>query len=954
MEETRKRFIVYSFGPFRLYPERQLLLRNGVNVKLGGRAFEILHLLVRRNGDIVSKEDLIAAAWPGVFVHESNLKVNLSSLRRSLNDVQKLPDYIVTIPGRGYRFIAKVEIGLADDGDYKVHADYPQSSSLPSLGFIVGRDHEVSHLTELMLAQHFLITLVGAAGVGKTTVAISASTAFAARRPTDVCFVDLSKIEDPSMLPSVLAAALGLRGELGDPLVAVCDYLRPRNLLLLLDNCEHVLSAVAVFISTLRTRQSQCKLLVTSREPMRIPSEHVYVLNNLAVPAENAALSLERVLSSPAVELFLLRAAEWTGYQVTEHDFETVAKICRALDGLPLALELAAANLEQTTPATVLATLDEFLDFRIGSVRPDAPDRHETLHAAIDWSFSLLSNTEATVFCMASVFADSFELEDGIAVAGSLGLTALDVIAALGTLVSKSLITAQVSGPGLRYRLLDSTRRYGARRLAAQGLDTRCHRAHAERMLHVFEQSGTEWGWRERGDWSRSYVTRLADLRSALLWAFGEDGDALLGIELTAASLPLWFESSLVAEARTRVETALAFAETNGCEPLPKAKLSLARGWSMMFARPFTEEMGHVWLSAFEFARDAGSIEYQLQALVGLAYFTMDTGNIGRAIVWLKEFRTLSERHHYHDFDPEYESALAWAQGHAGHIVDSIKRLEKLAEKYVWATSGPQKAGLVADRTAGITGHIPFFAWIAGRVDYAAALASETLVAAEREGYLMSQSNVLAQAVCPVAYSRGDLKALETGVSRLHSILEMENIGVWVPVRSFFAAALADLEGDEDAEARMRSAIDDFINNRFVLRLPATMGILAEVYLRKGKLDLASNMLDLAEAYDKRQGELWSRSELRRLRGRFCAQTGEAGRAEKYFATALDEARNIGARSHELRAATDLASHFNQSGEFEAASKLLCPVLRSFSEGFQTRDYLSAREILRQATADMN
>ncbi|MGO7180688.1 winged helix-turn-helix domain-containing protein [Rhizobium brockwellii] len=948
MEETRKKFIVYSFGPFRLYPERQLLIRNCETVKLGGRAFEILHLLVRRNGEIVSKEDLTAAAWPGVFVHESNLKVNLHSLRRSINDVQKLPDYIATIPGRGYRFIAKVDIGLADDGDFKVTSEFPKRSLLPSLGIVVGRDRDVSHLVELLLGNQSLITVAGAAGVGKTTVAICASAIFAERRPVDVSFVDLSKIEDPSILPSVLAAALGLRGELVDPLAAVCDFLRQRSLLLLLDNSEHVLSAVAVFASKLRTKPSKCKLLVTSREPLRIPSEHVYILNNLAVPDQAVPFTTEQALNSPAVELFLRRAADWTGYQLADDDAETVASICRSLDGLPLALELAAANLEHVDPATILATLDEFLDFRIGNARLDGPERHETLHAAIEWSYSLLSTTEAKVFCISSVFADSFELEDGLAVAGSLGLTALEVIAALGALVGKSLVTAQVNGPGLRYRLLDSTRRYGARRLKSQGLDKRCHQAHAERMLRVFEQSGTEWGWRERGDWGRSYITRLADLRSALHWAFGEDGDAQVGIELTASLLPLWFESSLVAEARTRVETAMAAAETYNSEPIFKAKLCLARGWSMMFARPYTEEMAHVWLSAFEFARNAGSIEYQLQALIGLAYFTMDTGNINRALVWLEEFRTISEKHHYHDFDAEYGSALAWARGHSGQMTDSIERLEKLAIKHVRAAGGPRKAALLSDRTAGITGHIPFFAWIVGRVDHAASLALETLAAVEREGYLMSQSNVLAQAVCPVAFLRGDIETLTGSVAKLRSVLEMENIGVWVPVQKFYAAALDDLQGDETAENRMKDAIDDFIDSRFLLRLPGLMGTLAEVYLRKEKLDLACEALDLAEAYDKQQGERWSRPELLRIRGRYCAQIGEAGRAEQLYTTALEEARSSGARSHELRAATDLGRHLHRVGRSTTAYELLRPVLQGFKQGFHTRDYIVAEEVLKQ------
>ncbi|MBW9114605.1 helix-turn-helix transcriptional regulator [Rhizobium cauense] len=947
--DSRKNSLVYSFGPFRLHPDRQLLVRDGIAVKLGGRAFELLHLLVRRNGEIVGKEDLTAAAWPGVFVHESNLKVNLHSLRRSLGDTQKQPEYIATIAGRGYRFVARVEIGFADEDDFAISVEYSVSSTLPPQREVVGREMEIQHLLDLLFGKDPLVTVAGAGGVGKTTVAVAAAYLFAQERSAGICYVDLSKVDDPSILPSALAAALGLRGELGDPLTAVTDFLRQRQLLLLLDNCEHILSAVSIFVSKLRTKQSRCKLLVTSREPVRVPTEHVYLLNNLAVPDDDAASTAESILRFPAVELFVHRAAEWNGYQLSDNDCETVAGICRALEGLPLALELAAANLEQTSATDLLAMLDEFLDFRHRHAGSDLPDRHETLLATIDWSFSLLSNTEATVFCISSVFADSFELEDGVAVAASLGLTTVDVIAALGALVGKSLITAQVNGAGLRYRVLDSTRRYGARRLKEQQLDKRCRQAHAERMLRIFEQSGSEWGWRERADWTQSYLTRLADLRSAFLWAFGEDGDALLGIQLTAATLPLWFESSLVAEARTRVEAALVVSQTTECAPLLKAKLSLARSWSMMFGRPYTPDMGQAWLSAFEFARQAGSIDYQLQALVGAAYFSMDTGNIDQAIVLLNEFRTLADSHHYHEFDPEYGSALAWAKGHAGDILQSISDLESLADAHVRVSHGPRKGGLLADRTAGITGHIPFFAWIAGRVDYAAELALGTLGQAEREGYFMSQSNVLAQAVCPVSYFRGDLAALETNVAKLRSILEMENIGVWFPVQSFFAAALDDLRGDDSAEVRMRIAIDDFVDSRFVLRLPGLIGILAEIYIRKGKFDLASDALDLAEKYEKQQSEGWCRAELRRVRAKFMQQTNRVAEAEQLYIMALEDARTRGARSHQLRIATDLANQFNQTGRFADASAMLRPVMDQLSEGFTTKDYLAATRVLADA-----
>lgn len=771
--------IVYSFGPFRLFPGRQLLVLGGSAVKLGGRAFELLHLLVHRSGELIGKDELMAAAWPGIFVHDSNLKVNMHSLRRSLGDTQKQPTYIATVAGRGYRFVAPVQQGIADAADAGVAAEAGRPSRLPSPRDVVARGPEIAHLLAL-LRDKSQVTVLGPAGVGKTTVAVAAARSFDAECPDGVCFVDLSSLDDPTLVPSALVAALGLRGDRGDALTAVVDHLRQRSMLVLLDNCEHVLPAVAIFARKLGREPGKSKLLATSREPLGLPFETVMWLDMLAVPDDGTPATIDDVLRFPAVELLARRALEWAGYQLVDDDCAAIARICRSLDGLPLALELVAGKLELHTAQQLLALLDEHLGFRNDHLGA-APARHETLLAAIDWSYSLLSPTEATIFCLVSVFAGTFELEDVVAMATARTLSPLDVIAGLGGLVAKSLLTAHVNGAGLRYRLLDSTRRYATGRRHEAGLDAAARRAHAERLLALFEQSETEWGWRDSDDWTESYLGRAGDVQAALAWAFADEGDAVLGVRLTVATIPLWFETSLISETQARVEVALHHAEAAQCDDLLKTKLSMSRAWSMINARTFVVGIEEAWLTAIGYARRAGNRACELQALVGLAIYLMRIGRLAESIDRLEEFRAVCARHQDWSLAPEGERMLAWVKAHTGDLTESLDVLEGLAAAHPRAGKGSRIAGFQVDRYIGIRCYIPVLAWLSGRPDHAAAVARDAIEAAEGLGHLASQSNVLAVAACPVALWNGDLDTLERCTSRLRFILDKETIGLWVP-----------------------------------------------------------------------------------------------------------------------------------------------------------------------------
>lgn len=939
--------VVYSFGPFSLIPGRQLLLLDGAAVKLGGRAFELLHLLVQRSSELITKDELTAAAWPGIFVHESNLKVNMHSLRRSLGDTQKQPAYIATIAGRGYRFVASVRQGVAAIAPEDVVAEARQPLRLPLTRDIVAREAEIAHLLALLRSKS-QVTVIGPAGVGKTTVAITAARLLEDECPDGVCFIDLSAIDDPTFLTSALVAALGLRGDMGDPVAAVVDHLRQRSMLVLLDNCEHVLPAVSIFARKLGGQPGKSRLLATSREPLSGPFENVMRLAALAFPDEDGPITADDVLRFPAVELFSRRAAEWAGYQITDADGAAVAHICRSLDGLPLAIELVAGKLEFHTAQELSAMLDEHLGFR--NDRADAvPARHETLLAAIDWSFGLLSQHEAAIFCLVSVFAGTFELEDVVAIASAEELSPLDVIAGLGGLVAKSLLSAQVNGAGLRYRLLDSMRRYAARRRQEAGLDQLARRSHALRILALFQQSETEWGWRDVDDWTQSYLSRVADVQAALAWAFGEGGDSELGVRLTVVAIPLWFETSLISETQTRVQVALAHAERLQCDDLLKSRLAISHAWSMMYARRFAPTTEAAWVAALRFTRRSGSLDYELQALIGFSVYLMDIGRIAEAIERLEEFRALCAQHKDWSLAPEGERTLAWAKAHTGRLTESLATLEELAATHSRVSKGSRMAGFQVDRYIGIRGYIALFAWVSGRPDYAAAIARDALQVAEGAGHQASQSNVLALAGCPVAYLNGDQDALERYTAKLRAILEMQTIGIWLPIQHFFAAALEDLRGAPSAIVKMRDSIDELIDSRFVMRAPACIGVLAEMLARGGRLDEARDVITTARRYEAQHGERWCRSELMRIEALILSREGRHERAERHLLSALDEARAIRALSHELRIASDLAASYIRADRSGEAITLLSPIYRQFGEGFATRDLKAAAGLLQRA-----
>ncbi|WP_338312000.1 ATP-binding protein [Bradyrhizobium sp. TM239] len=941
--------LTFSFGPFRLIPRRQLLLLDGRPVKLGGRAFELLQLLVQRGGELVSKDELMAAAWPGTFLHDSNLKVNMWSLRRSLGDTQIEPVYIATVARRGYKFIAQVQTSIGEIEDDPALAQPVALSGPPLLRGIVGREADIADIADVLTNTRH-VTLAGPGGVGKTTVAAAAARLFAPQCRDGACFVDLATISDPTLFGAALVTALGIRGNPDNSLAAVLDYLRPRQMLLILDNCEHVLPAATIFAGRFLADTSPSRLLATSREPLGTATEHVVRLGSLSSPRSGLDLTVDQAVRFPAVQLFVRRAAEWSDYQFIDGDCEAVASICHSLDGLPLAIELAAAQIGTFSPRQLVTLLDQNLGFRASGTE-GPPPRHETLMATIDWSFRLLSQKEAVLFGLLSVFSDAFEVEDAAFVAEAAGLTPVDVVTGLGSLVAKSLVSAQTRGPGLRYRLLDSTRRYAAERRQADPACGHALHRHALRVLALFEQSEEEWNWREPADWTQRYLGRIADLRAALSWAFGEAGDPVLGLRLTVAAITLWSETSILSEAQARLEQALTLAKIVECDDLSKAKLACALGWSLFYARKMSNENEVAWLDAIAFARRSGNVEYQQRALVGFAFYLLQIGQVPRAITHLEEATGLAERDRDLTATSEADRALAWARAFAGELSKSRPVLDRLAATHSLAAGRSRKDANEVYRFITVRFNLPFVAWMQGQPDYAARLARDAVDAADRSGHWVSQSNALGLAALPVSLETGNLTALETYTERLRRNLERERISRWVPVERYFSACLRDLHGDQQAVEDIRAAIDELIDCRFLMRIGSYLAVLARAHLRQGRIAEARAAITRAIDHQERQGERWCRSELQRVEASILLHEGEPLRAEKRLQQALAEARAIGAVTFALRIATDLAAHWIATGRRPKAVRLLAPLYGEFTEGFETQDLMAASRLLQRVRA---
>ena len=458
-----------DFDRFCLLPDQRLLLQGETRIRIGARAFDILIALATRPGELVTKDELIAEVWPNTCVDEVNLRVSMAAIRKALGDSDGR--LISTDPGRGYRFTARLrQTAKVSSPAAEVSAG---SRGLPSaMTRLIGRSDFVDGLCK-QLPHRRLTTIVGPGGIGKTRVAIACAEALADSYRDGVGFVDLTAATEPVSIATAIATVLGVATGSNDPLRDVHEFLHGREMLLVIDNCEHVVHAAAGLVEAITMRAPGVHILATGRESLRVAGERVRVVPPLPYPPNVAQLSAAEALSYPAVELFVERvAAVRDGFRLSDAEAPVVGEICRRLDGVALAIELAAAEVDVVGLAWLAAHLDDQL-WMLKRGRRTAVARHQTLSALLDWSYRLLSDQERATLQRVALFPGDFTLSEAITAAAGHGIGDIEVVNAVGGLVSKSLAVADISGPVTRFRLPETMRAYAATKLRMPQPDVR-------------------------------------------------------------------------------------------------------------------------------------------------------------------------------------------------------------------------------------------------------------------------------------------------------------------------------------------------------------------------------------------------------------------------------------------------------------------------------------------------
>ncbi len=943
-------FRSFAFGPFRLIPERQLLLRNDTPVRLGGRAIDLLTVLLERPGQVVPKSDLVARAWPDTVVADANLKVNMMALRRALDDGADQPRFIATVTGRGYRFVAQVQESAAE-----ALPELPQTGAAPAhnlpiaVSNIFGRTQTIASLTQEMATSR-LICVTGAGGIGKTTVALAVAEQCLGQFSDGVWLVDLSRSRDQSLTAHAIAAATGLTHSGTEVQATLCEYLRHRTALLVLDNCEHVLASVAACVTAILSAAPGVKILATSREPLLVEGERVRRLQALSAPSEQELPTAAQALTFSAVQLFVERATEkLETFRLSDAQAPLVATICRRLDGLALAIEIAATRVDAFGVQGLLEQLDD--RFRVLKGLRSSSTRQRTLLATLDWSYELLSADEAALLRAVSVFAGPFDLRDAMAVRGCDEIGGpQDAPAALAQLVAKSLVVLHIDsghpGAGMAYRLLESTRLYGQDLLQAAPEEAQViRRRHAERICQRMEQGRRERAAMPAPQWAARYGHLLDDLRNALAWVRAGRPEPRLQVRLTVAGMALWEHFSLTSESRGHFADAIGLLEAAGWVGSQEDMLlSLGLGASSMYTQGQQAQAEDAMHRALRIAQRRDDADCQLRCLMSISAHQMFSGRLRDGKRSLDQFAAIAAR-----TDPDILVASDIHHGVGelmlGELDSAIRRFESVQQRDFRQASA-SSLRYVLDPYALAGGILCQAQWLVGLPDTALRTARDCLQAGRASGHHLTVNNALS-ITCPVLYWTGLYEECAANVRELEAHYSRHGIVTRRPVAAFYGAALAlSTQGASEAVVLgLAQAIDDFQATNHLVRLPYYQSVLADALRQSGRLEEAEATIQAAADGALAQEEGWCLAEVLRVQAAVALAQGQREAAASLLDQALRKAQRYGTLAWALRAATDAAQLLAERGDPAAAASLLRSTCERCVEGAATPDMMAATRL---------
>ena len=928
----------YRFGPFVLVPERQQLLQEGSPVRIGGRALDILTALVERPGEVVGKRALMARVWPDVVVDEGNLKVNMAALRRALGDgsATTTDAYIATVTGRGYRFVAPVE-SLGESAPHSPAAPRPGHNLPIGTTRIFGRTDVIESLSE-ELDTGRLMSIVGPGGIGKTTVALAVAERSLDTFPDGVWLIDLATLTDPELVPNAIAAAIGVGVTSADMLGSTCDFLQGRRTLLLLDSCEHVIDAVAGSVERILARAPGVRILATSREPLMVSRERVRRLLGLTSPPEGATVGAEDALRYPAIQLFVERAGErLESYSLSDTDAPVVADICRRLDGMALAIELAATRVDVFGVAGLLSQLND--RFSVLAGRRAGPERHRTLAATIDWSFGLLSPAEATFLLAMAVFSGPFDAEGALAVSATMRPEAL---ATLALLADKSLISTDIDGDRIAYRLMDTTRSHCRERMLSSGDLAAVRQRHAEHICAVLERATVEWEQRPANEWGASYGRFIDDLRGALEWTARDDTNRVLRLRLTLAGILLWNHFSLTEECRVQVSRAVRELDATGLSGTElEMKLKLWLGGSSMFTEGLKPVAMDTLQRALEIAERTGNSDYRMRCLIMIGIYQLFTGEHEAGVRTVEAFATQASAEDPSVL-PEGEVHFGIGELFLGRLRNARHRLETLQRRDL-----RDGVRYLSDPKVMVGSVLTQVQWLTGSPDTAMRTAARVVEIAQQTRHHLSLNNILSYA-CPVYYWSGCFDECDRMVGLLEEHVMRHGIVARRPLTLFYRAALDLVARGASAEVvdRLQLSIEDFRRTNHLARMPYYLSVLADAQRAVGALDDADTTIRQALDVAHEQNEGWALPEVLRVQAAILLDQGDPREAEQRLVQSMTKAQMVHALSWRLRAAVDLATLWRDGAKAQSARPMLQSVLDEFTEGFATRDLVNASRLL--------
>jgi predicted ATPase/DNA-binding winged helix-turn-helix (wHTH) protein len=934
---------VYAAGDCEIDLARRELRVGGSLVPIGGRAFEFLEILILSTGRVVTKDELMSRIWPGAVVMENTLQVHAGAVRRALGSYRSL---LKTVSGRGYCLLGDWAIrtrGAARPpaGAQRLYVvPEPPAANFPAaVTRLVGRSAAGQRLQDLLSAYR-VVTLTGPGGIGKTVLALEVARGSLGAFADGGHLVELASLTNPELLPAAVAAALGI--ELGGGRIsaeALARAIGAKHLLLVLDNCEHLIDDAAALVETLLRLCPGIAILATSREMFRIDGEYVYRVPPLDVPGEDQ-MDPAQILDHSGPVLFLARASELgADFSSQTASLPTVAAICRHLDGIPLAIEFAAARSATLGIEPVAAALHDRFALLTGGRRSALP-RHRTLRATLDWSYDLLAEPERLLLRRLGVFAGGFSLEAANAVGHRGQASATEIADRIADLIAKSLVTTDISAGTGYFRLLETTRVYALSKLAESGELPEFSQRHAEYYQGFLADIDNEQAKRS------TPLVHIDNVRVALEWCFGGGGNPAIGVGLAAAAAPIFLAMSLLPEShRWSAEALLALDDATRGGP-EEMHLQASFGVAEMQMHGESDAGRAALNRSLAIAETRGDVFTQVGMLGMLSMFYVRDGDFRTSLDYAKLSRAV-------EGSTDNPAALALGNSILGRALQfvgehSASYAELDASFRYWSRAQPSEVYFGLDHHILVGIGLARSLWFQGYPAQARERAQQTVADAERKNHPASLGLALSWAPGIFLWV-GDLEAADEHADWLVSHAETYSLGPYLAVGRGRKGTVAVRRGDaERGVQELRRSLEELHALRYEMLTTGFKLYLAEGLIALGEIDAALALVEETMRSVEANGDLLHMPEARRIKGRvlLAAQQPRGDDAEACFNQSLEWSRRQGARSWELRTAIDLAALKTAKGQRECARAILQPIFETFTDGWDTADLQAAASLL--------